>query len=159
MHKDQRHGFVTTQSDKNRCTALRSNCRELLCRCAARGQETAPGGVWYTSLFFTLHSSTMARCSDRTLHTWKSGKIVPQVKLLQLFSPTRPSRPSWSSSRDAHVLSLFFCLSPFHVLDFKAYFASPSRSRMSKILEIRNLWGKVLERSGLRIEHFCWEVV
>ena len=28
-----------------------------------------------------------------------------------------------------------------------------------KILEIRNPWGKVLERSGLRIEHFCWEVV
>ena len=26
-----------------------------------------------------------------------------------------------------------------------------------KFLEIRNPWGKVLERSGLRIEHFCWE--
>ena len=26
--------------------------------------------------------------------------------------------------------------------------------RRSKILEIRNPWGKVLERSGLRIEHF-----
>ena len=28
-----------------------------------------------------------------------------------------------------------------------------------KILEIRNRWGKVLPRSGLRIEIFCWEVV
>ena len=28
-----------------------------------------------------------------------------------------------------------------------------------KLLEIRNPWGKVLERSGLRIEHFCWEEV
>ena len=28
-----------------------------------------------------------------------------------------------------------------------------------KFLEIQNPWGKVLERSGLRIEHFCWEVV
>ena len=28
-----------------------------------------------------------------------------------------------------------------------------------KFLEIQNLWGKVLERNGPRIEHFCWEVV
>ena len=28
-----------------------------------------------------------------------------------------------------------------------------------KLLEIRNPWGKVLEGSGLRIEHFSWEVV
>ena len=28
-----------------------------------------------------------------------------------------------------------------------------------KFLEIRNPWGKVRERRGLRIEHFCWEVV
>ena len=27
-----------------------------------------------------------------------------------------------------------------------------------KFLEIWNPWGKVLERSGFRIEHFCWEV-
>ena len=26
-------------------------------------------------------------------------------------------------------------------------------------LEIRNPWGKVMERSGLRLEHFCLEVV
>ena len=28
-----------------------------------------------------------------------------------------------------------------------------------KVVEIRNPWGKDLERSGLRIKHFCWEVV
>ena len=28
-----------------------------------------------------------------------------------------------------------------------------------KFLEIWNPWGKVLERSGLRIEHFRWEAV
>ena len=28
-----------------------------------------------------------------------------------------------------------------------------------KFLEIRNPWGKVLERSGLRIEHFCLKIV
>ena len=34
-----------------------------------------------------------------------------------------------------------------------------TKVRCPKILEIQNPWGKVLERSGLRIEHFCWEVV
>ena len=28
-----------------------------------------------------------------------------------------------------------------------------------KILEIRDPWGKVLEGSGFRIEHFCLEVI
>ena len=31
--------------------------------------------------------------------------------------------------------------------------------RCPKFLEIRNPWGKVMERSGLRFEHFCLEVV
>ena len=26
-------------------------------------------------------------------------------------------------------------------------------------LEILNPWGKVMERSGLRFEHFCWKIV
>ena len=30
---------------------------------------------------------------------------------------------------------------------------------MSNILEIRNTWRKVMERSGLGFEHFCLEVV
>ena len=51
------------------------------------------------------------------------------------------------------------CLSPFHVVDFEAYFAPTFPSWMSKFLEIRNPWGKVLERSGLRTEHFCWKMV
>ena len=33
------------------------------------------------------------------------------------------------------------------------------KSDDQNVLEIWNPWGKVLERSGLRIEHFCWEVV
>ena len=28
-----------------------------------------------------------------------------------------------------------------------------------KFLKILNPWGKVLEQSGLRIEHLCWDVV
>ena len=62
-----------------------------------------------------------------------------------------------------YIISLSVCLcvcvSPFHVVVFEAYFAPISRSWMSKVLEIRNPWGKVLERSGLRIEHFCYKMV
>ena len=35
----------------------------------------------------------------------------------------------------------------------------PSCSGCPIFLEIRNPWGKVMERSGLRFEHFCLEVV
>ena len=49
-----------------------------------------------------------------------------------IFSPTRPSGPSWSSSCDVCLRPPSF-LSPFHVLDFEAYFAPTSRSRMSTI--------------------------
>ena len=57
------------------------------------------------------------------------------------------------------VCSLFVCVSPFHVLDFEAYFAPTPRSRMSKIFRASESLGKVLDRSGLRIEHLCWQVV
>ena len=42
---------------------------------------------------------------------------------------------------------------------FKRLFAPTSRSQMSNILEIRNPWGKVMDRSGLRLEHFCLKIV
>ena len=44
-------------------------------------------------------------------------------------------------------------------VQFKRLFAPTSQSRMSKILEISNPWGKVMERSGLKFEIFCLEVV
>ena len=42
---------------------------------------------------------------------------------------------------------------------FKRNFAPTSQCRMSKFLEIWNPLGKVMERSGLRFEHFSLEVV
>ena len=44
------------------------------------------------------------------------------------------------------------CLFTFEV-PFNGLFAHTSRSPI--FLEIRNSWGKVMERSGLRYEHFC----
>ena len=53
---------------------------------------------------------------------------------------------------------LFVCLFTFEV-PFNGLFAPTSRSRMSNNLEIRNSWGKVMERSGVTFKHFCLEVV
>ena len=64
-----------------------------------------------------------------------------------------------SISRNVRLcVCLFVCLFTFEV-PFNGLFAPTSQSRMSNILEIRNPWGKVVERSGLTFEHFCLEVV
>ena len=74
------------------------------------------------------------------------------------FSSNRPTGPIRSSSRDVRPYAPCLFV-PFHVLDFEAYFAPTSRSRMSNIFRDSESLGKKLERSGLRIEHFCWKVV
>ena len=58
----------------------------------------------------------------------------------RIFSLTQPSGPSWSSSRNVRVF--VSVLSPFHVLDFEAYFAPFSRSQMSKIFRDSESLGK-----------------
>ena len=75
----------------------------------------------------------------------------------EVFSSNRPTGPIRSSSR---IVCLCVCLlSPFHVLDFEAYFAPTSRSRMSKVFRDSESLGKSAGKSGLRIEHFSYEVV
>ena len=72
--------------------------------------------------------------------------------MFSFFSSNRPTGLIRSSSRDVRPsVCLLLLMCPFHLLDFEAYFAPTSQSQMSKILAIRNPWGKVLERSGLRI--------
>ena len=46
------------------------------------------------------------------------------------------------------------CLFTFEV-PFKRLFAPQLKVRCPKFLEIRNPWGKVMKRSGLRFENFC----
>ena len=48
---------------------------------------------------------------------------------------------------------VFVCVFTFEVL-LKRLFAPTSQGPMSKNLEIRNPWGKVMEISGLTIENF-----
>ena len=54
---------------------------------------------------------------------------------------------------------LFVCVAVCSLFEvpLKHLFAPTSRS--PNFLEIRNPWGKVMEQSGLRFEHFSLEVV
>ena len=56
---------------------------------------------------------------------------------------------------------LFVCLSVCSLLRYRLNVFLPSlpKVRFPIFLEIQNHWGKVIGRSGIRLEHFCLEVV
>ena len=51
------------------------------------------------------------------------------------------------------------CLSLFMQYILRPIFPPLPEVGCPKFLDIQNPWGKLLERMGLRIEHFCFEVV
>ena len=78
------------------------------------------------------------------------------------FSKHRPSGPMLSISRNVRLsvrlsVHVFVC----SLLRYRlTVFLPPLPEVKCQIfLEIRNTWGKVMERSGLTLEHFCLEVV
>ena len=88
---------------------------------------------------------------------WRPIKVVIQI----WFSKNRPLADSFIESR-CPCVCVSVCL--FHRGQCVWYILRPILPPLPKVgcpkfSEIRNPWGKVLERSGLRIEHFCWEVV
>ena len=102
-------------------------------------------GFWvflvHPTVVSVLLSASVERCfvscmRDFSHHTqvfcelWKftSPKSLNRKKL---FSSNRPPGPVRSSSRDVRCMYVCMCV-PFHVVNFEAYFAPTSRSRMSK---------------------------
>ena len=78
----------------------------------------------------------------------KGGPRIPKNP----FSKHRPSVPMLSISQNIRLcVRLSVCVFTFEVM-LKRLFAPTSRSRMSKIFDIQNPWGKVVERSGLIFE-------
>ena len=86
---------------------------------------------------------------------WGGGPGLENTQIKAAFSKHRPSGPMLSISQNVR---LRVRLSTFE-LPFKRLFAPTSQSRMSNIFVIWNSWVKVMERRGLRLEHFCLEVV
>ena len=74
------------------------------------------------------------------------------------FSKHRPSGPMLSISQNVRVsVRVSVCSLLRYRLNI---FLTPlPKVGCPKFLEIRNPWGKVIERSGLRFEIFCLEVV
>ena len=74
------------------------------------------------------------------------------------FSNHQPSGPMLGISQNVYMF-LFFLSVHFLSYHLTVFFPPLPKIGCAIFLEIRNPWGKVMERSGLRFEHFCLEVV
>ena len=72
---------------------------------------------------------------------------------LPLFSKHRPSGPMLSISRNVRP-SVCRCVCSLLRYRLNVFLPPLPEVGCPKFLEIRNTWGKVMERSGLRFEHF-----
>ena len=84
------------------------------------------------------------------------------VNQSQPFSKHRPSGPMLSISWNVRLrVCLSVCPSVCSLLRYRlnVFLSQLPEVGGPIFLEIRNPWGKVMERSGLRFEHFCLEVV
>ena len=98
-----------------------------------------------------------------TLSSFGIGAIIHTSRYIQClpyagFSKHRPSGPMLSISRNVR---LSVCLSVHSLLWYRLNVFLPPlpEVRCPIFLEIRNPWGKVMERSGLIFEHFCLKIV
>ena len=85
-------------------------------------------------------------------------KLNTDRNKIHTFSKHWPSGPMLSISRNVRLsVRVSVCLSVYSLLRYRLnIFWSPlPRVGCPIFLEIRNPWGKVVERSGLRFEHFC----
>ena len=91
------------------------------------------------------------------------GMVVVVVMVVRIvpFSKHRPSGPMLSISQNVRpCVCLSVCVS-VHFLRYRFTVFLPPLPEVGCpiFLEIRNPWGKKMERSGLRFEHFSLEVV
>ena len=115
-------------------------------QCAAEGRELPRGNgfclQWPGLLHGWMGKDSLTRSEMR-------GRIFLLQEFTVIFSKNRPLADSFIKSRCPSVLSLFawYILRP--ILPPLPEVGCPN------FLEIQNPWGNVLERSGLRFEHFC----
>ena len=98
-------------------------------------------------------------CENSLVHgTILACTQVPHLVVNLGFSKHWPSGPMLSISRNVHM---FVCLCVCSLLRYRLKVFLPPLPEIGCpiFLEIRNPWGKVMERSGLRFEIVCFEVV
>ena len=103
------------------------------------------------------------KAQNRYIKTTVIGvKSLKATNVWYFISKQRPSGPMLSISRNVRLsVRVSVCLSVCSLLSYRFNIFLPSLPEVGCpiFLEIRNPWGKVVERSGLRLEHFCLEVV
>ena len=139
------------------------NCRTCLKHVRVLYRDVESKYVYGTNYFAVCFIGTP------NLSTWgMSPQTCHPGKCHQgtLFSKHRPSGPMLSISWFVHMcvclsMCLSLCLSVCSLLRYRLNNFLPPllEVRCPQFLEIQNPWGKVMERSGLRFEHFCLEVV
>ena len=91
---------------------------------------------------------------------WEKFIFLQTVDLMLKFSKHRPSGPMLSISWNI-FLSVCVSVCPFvcSLLRYRLTIFLPPLPEVGCpiFLEIRNPWGKVMERSGLTFEHFFWK--
>ena len=130
--------------------------------------------VWTSIIIQHMFEKNSQRAS--VLHGWTSirhtllwlsilnGKVCSKEK----FGPNRPEWMGWrifkASALWADTFYKSICQSVCLLVHFLRYCLTVFLPPLPEVgclifLEIRNPWGKVMERSGLTFEHFCLEVV
>ena len=108
-----------------------------------------------TFLSINISSSVATVCRPP-----EGGRVQrPQITLPPLF---KASGPMLSISRNVCLsVRLFVRLSVCSLLRYRLNVFVPPLPEVEcpTFLEIRNPWGKVMERSGFRFERFCLKVV
>ena len=95
---------------------------------------------------------------------WRQLVLVPAVQewggRLSWFSKHRPSGPMLSTSQNFHMfVCLFVCVCSLLRYNLTVFLPPLTEVGCPIFLEIRNPWAKVMERSGLKVEHFSLYVV
>ena len=127
--------------------------------------------IWHGVLLSVLVRSVSgaARLCDLQLHGWTpvlwneaSVSTNRMQSNITSFSKHRPSGPMLSISQLVR-LCVCLCVRPCvcSLLRYRLNVFLPPLPEVGCpiFLEIRNPWGKVMERSGLTFEHFCLKVV
>ena len=115
---------------------------EAVCRTA----PATPGLLLLAKLL--IHSSILAK----HFNLWKLNKKPGATMNLFNLCFHLKHRPS---------VEMSMCVSVSSLLRYRLNVFLPPLPKVGcpKLLEIQNPWGKVMERSGLRFEHFCLEVL
>ena len=130
--------------------------------------------VFSKHFFFPLVNSRMSKtcvncvtkCKGPTYTPLKSNftNFISKAFYRQLmpFSKHRPSGPMLSISRNVRQSvcpSVRLCVCSLLMYRLNVFLPPLPKVGCPIFLEFRNPWGKVMERSGLRFEHFCLKVV